>query len=59
MTDDCIALGDIAKRLSISIRGVHRLLATGELASIRIGRRRVVRASVLNAFLDQHTVCAG
>lgn len=58
MTDNCLALDEVASRLALSARTVARLVASGDLPSIKIGRRRVIRASVLNAFLNSHAVCA-
>lgn len=59
MTDNCLAIDEVANHLAISTRTVARLIAAGALPSVKIGRRRVIRASVLNAFLDNHGACAG
>lgn len=59
MTDNCLAIDEVANHLALSTRTVARLIATGDLPSVKIGRRRVIRASVLNAFLNSHAVCAG
>lgn len=59
VTNNCLPLREVASRLSISPRTVARLVASGSLASIKIGRRRLIRADVLAAFIDQHVVRAG
>lgn len=42
---------EAARRLSVSVRTVAALIATGELASRRIGRRRIIPVKALEAFL--------
>jgi excisionase family DNA binding protein len=50
-----LSLAEAADRLAISRRGLHRLLATGELSSIRVGlRRRVIDPAELARFVDTH-----
>lgn len=46
-----IGINNLAERLGLSRRTVHRILARGELPSIRIGRRRLVRLSELRRWL--------
>ncbi len=46
-----IGISHLAERLGLSRRTVHRILARGELPSIRIGRRRLVRLSELRRWL--------
>ena len=58
VTDNCLSLDEVASRLALSARTVARLVASGDLASIKIGRRRVIRSSALDTFLDRHAVCA-
>jgi excisionase family DNA binding protein len=38
--------------LALSLRTVHRLIASGALPSIKIGNRRLVRRSALEAWLS-------
>lgn len=47
-----IGVGEVAKRTGISIRQVRFRIATGELRSIKVGSRRLVRIRDLEAFLD-------
>ena len=47
-----IGITQLAERLGLSRRTIHRVLARGELPSIRIGRRRLVRLSELRRWLS-------
>ena len=49
-----IGINHLAQRLGLSRRTVHRILARGELPSIRIGRRRLVRLSELRRWLSSY-----
>jgi excisionase family DNA binding protein len=40
-----IGINHLAERLGLSRRTIHRILARGELPSLQIGRRRLVRLS--------------
>ena len=51
-----ISIGHLAERLSLSRRTVHRLIATGELPTLKIGRRRLVRLADLSKWLAGHEV---
>ena len=46
-----IGINRLAERLGLSRRTIHRILARGELPSIRIGGRRLVRLSDLRRWL--------
>ena len=46
-----IGINHLAERLGLSRRTIHRILARGELPSIRIGGRRLVRLSDLRRWL--------
>jgi excisionase family DNA binding protein len=48
---EVLSILDVAKTLRISKRQVHRLLCEGQLPSLRIGRRRLVRAATLSKFV--------
>jgi len=52
-----VSITEAARRLGLSPRTVAVLVARKELASIKIGRRRVIPVSVLEEFLrcDHHT----
>jgi excisionase family DNA binding protein len=41
-----------ATYLGISLRGLDRLIAQGEIPIIQVGRRILIRRSALNEFLD-------
>jgi excisionase family DNA binding protein len=47
-----VGINFLAERLQLSRRTIHRILARGELPSIQIGRRRLVRLSELHRWLD-------
>jgi excisionase family DNA binding protein len=46
-----IGINHLAERLGLSRRTIHRILARGELPSLQIGRRRLVRLSDLRRWL--------
>jgi excisionase family DNA binding protein len=46
-----LSLDQAADRLSITTRYLQMLVARGDLPTIRIGRRRLVRAADLDAFV--------
>lgn len=41
----------VAEQLAVSARTIHRLIASGELPSFKIGRRRLVRVAALRSWL--------
>jgi excisionase family DNA binding protein len=53
MQSDAVAIDilEAAKRLSLSPRTVATLVARGELQSRKIGRRRIIPVTALEAFL--------
>jgi excisionase family DNA binding protein len=48
-----ISVKDAASRLAISPRGVWRLLSTGELRAVRIGRRVLFPVDSIRSFIEQ------
>lgn len=50
---DSYSIEEVARRLSISQRQVHRLIARQELPSVLVGRRRLVRREALLDWLDR------
>ncbi len=46
-----VSIQAVAEQLAISSRTVARLIATGDLPSFKIGRRRLVRIEALRAWL--------
>jgi excisionase family DNA binding protein len=51
--DRLLPIGEVAERLSISVRGVYRLIAEGLFPEpVKVGRSSRVFVSDLNAYLD-------
>ena len=48
-----IGLKLLADKLSVSRRTVHRIIERGELRTLKIGRRRLVRLAELRRWLDR------
>jgi excisionase family DNA binding protein len=44
-------IAETAKRLSLSPRTVASLVKTGELGSLKVGRRRIIPVSAIESFL--------
>jgi len=40
-----LSIEEVARRLGVSSRGIHRLIKSGRLRSFRIGRRRLIAAN--------------
>ena len=51
-----VGVAEAARRLGVSPRTIATLLATGELSSRRIGRRRIIPVRALERFLNQEHV---
>lgn len=47
----CIGINHLAENLGLSRRTIHRILARGELPSIQIGRRRMIRVAEVRRWL--------
>jgi excisionase family DNA binding protein len=47
-----IGISHLAERLGLSRRTIHRILSKGELPSLQIGRRRLIRLSDVGAWLS-------
>jgi excisionase family DNA binding protein len=47
-----IGISHLAERLGLSRRTIHRILARGELPSLQIGRRRLIRLSDVRRWLN-------
>lgn len=54
--DALIGVAQLSERLALSRRTVARILARGELPSLRIGRRRLIRLADLRHWLNGHEV---
>jgi excisionase family DNA binding protein len=46
-----LSIAEAAKRISLSQRTVASLIKTGQLVSIKVGRRRIVPVSAIEKFL--------
>jgi excisionase family DNA binding protein len=46
---------DVAHKLSLSLAKVYAMLASGQLACVRIGRSVRIPAASLNAFLSDYS----
>jgi len=49
---DAYSIADIARRLCVSERHVHRLISRRELPSVLVGRRRLVLRKAFLEWLD-------
>jgi excisionase family DNA binding protein len=47
-----IGISHLAERLGLSRRTIHRILARGELPSLQIGQRRLIRLSDVRTWLS-------
>jgi excisionase family DNA binding protein len=50
-----IGLKALAEYLAISLRGVHRMVAAGQIPTVKIGRRRVVSRDAIKDWLASRT----
>jgi len=50
----CIGVQHLADRLGLSRRTIHRILARGELPSLQVGRRRLIRLADVRRWLAGH-----
>lgn len=49
-----LEIDQVAERLALSERSVRSLVSTGELASVKVRRRRLVRRKDLERFVEEH-----
>lgn len=45
---------EVAEALRVHTSHVYRMLDSGELSSIKIGKRRLVRVEAIDAFIESH-----
>lgn len=50
-----ISIRETAAITGLSPAGLYRLIASGQLDTVKIGRRRMIRPSTLDAFLNERT----
>jgi len=53
------SIPEVAERLRISSRAVARLVAAGQLPSVRIGRRRLIAEADLSDFIESRRAKGG
>lgn len=49
---ECLSIVSAARRLGVGRSTVFKMIAQGSLPTVKIGRRRMIRASPLRAWLD-------
>jgi excisionase family DNA binding protein len=52
-------VNESCERLRISRDTLYQLIRTGELPTVKIGKRRFVTATALDEFIENHTTVAG
>ena len=50
----CIGISHLAERLGLSRRTIHRIISRGELPTLKIGHRRLIRVADLRHWLTAH-----
>lgn len=53
---DLLTAGEVAEAMRVSTMTVYRLIRSGELGAIRVGRRFRIRRSDLDRYLDASVV---
>ena len=56
MTDTLLTAAEVADQLRVSTMTIYRLIRSGELAAVRVGRNYRVRQRDLEAYLDAQVV---
>ena len=51
-----LTVPEVAWSLGVSVRTIEYLVSTGELPSVKLGRRRLISSAALDEFLISHTV---
>lgn len=59
MTDQLLTAAEVADQLRVSTMTVYRLIKSGELSAVRVGRNYRVRRSDLDAYLESQVVEPG
>jgi excisionase family DNA binding protein len=49
-------VGDAAEALGLSRSRLYELIAAGEIAACKVGKRTIIQVNELTAFLDRHRV---
>lgn len=56
MTETLLTAAEVADQLRVSTMTIYRLIRTGDLPAVRVGRNYRVRARDLAAYLDAQVV---
>ena len=56
MTETLLTAAEVADQLRVSTMTIYRLIRSGELPAVRVGRNYRVRAGDLDAYLDDQVV---
>lgn len=56
MSTELLTAAEVASRLRVSTMTVYRLIRSGELPAVRVGRNYRVRAADLGDYLEQQRV---
>lgn len=56
MTETLLTAAEVADQLRVSTMTIYRLIRSGELPAVRVGRNYRVRAGDLSAYLDGQVV---
>ena len=56
MTDTLLTAAEVADQLRVSTMTIYRLIRSGELAAVRVGRNYRVRQRDLETYLDSQVV---
>jgi excisionase family DNA binding protein len=59
MSDTLLTAAEVADQLRVSTMTIYRLIRSGELAAVRVGRNYRVRQRDLDAYLEARTVGPG
>jgi excisionase family DNA binding protein len=56
MTETLLTAAEVADQLRVSTMTIYRLIRSGELPAVRVGRNYRVRRSELDAYLESQVV---
>lgn len=54
--DELLTVAEVAETLRVSTMTVYRLVRSGEIPAVRVGRNYRIRRSDLDAYLEQQVV---
>jgi len=50
------SLGEAAQHLGVAYKTIQREVRDGNIGSVKIGRRRMIRDDQLQQYIDDHTI---